>query len=117
MNKGPKPVLSARLLPVRNVGDKEDMKKVFNYLNMPFYGEPPTPMVALHAQRDSLIFERRTIRDDVVPNVVGMGLRDALYVLENLGLKVNVDGVGKVTQQSIIPGTRTKGQTVLLTLN
>ena len=63
------------------------------------------------------LFERRTIKDDVVPNVVGMGLRDALYVMENLGLKVQVDGVGKVVQQSIIPGTRTQGQTVLIKLN
>lgn len=74
-------------------------------------------MVALQARQDSLLFERRTIRDDLVPNVVGMGLRDALYVMENLGLKVNINGVGKVVQQSIIPGTKPKGQTVILTLN
>jgi cell division protein FtsI (penicillin-binding protein 3) len=117
MNKGPKPVLNERLLPTRSIGDQEDMKKVFAYLNMPFYGEPSTSMVALRAKKDSLIFERRTIKDDVVPNVVGMGLRDALYVMENLGLKVQVDGVGKVVQQSIIPGTRTQGQTVLIKLN
>ncbi len=117
MNQGPKPVLSERLLPTGTIGDKEDMKKVFEYLDLPFYGEPLTPMVALRADRDSLIFERRTIRDDVIPNVVGMGLRDALYVLENLGLNVKVDGVGKVTMQSIIPGTRVQGQTVALTLN
>lgn len=117
MNKGPKPVLSVSLLPTRSIGEKQDMKKVFNYLNMPFYGDPETQMVALQARRDSLLFERRTIRDDLVPNVVGMGLRDALYVLENLGLKVNINGVGKVVQQSIIPGTKPKGQTVILTLN
>ncbi len=117
MNKGPKPVLSDRLLPSGTIGDKEDMKKVFAYLDLPYYGDPLTPIAALRAERDSLIFERRTIREDVVPNVVGMGLRDALFVLENAGLKVQEDGVGKVSMQSIIPGTRVQGQTVMLTLN
>ncbi|MFT4667855.1 MAG: cell division protein FtsI (penicillin-binding protein 3), partial [Gammaproteobacteria bacterium] len=43
-------------------------------------------------------------------------LKDALYVLENLGLQVKVSGVGRVRKQSIIPGTRVQGQTVKLTL-
>ena len=40
-----------------------------------------------------------------VPNVVGMGLNDALYLLENCGLTVEVDGYGKVVSQSIEAGT------------
>lgn len=117
MNQGPKPVLNEYTLPHTNIGAKEDMKKVFAFLDMPFYGDPSTSMVALRAKKDSLIFERRTIQDEKVPNIVGMGLRDALYILENLGLKVKVEGVGKVKQQSILPGTKTKGQTILIRLN
>jgi cell division protein FtsI (penicillin-binding protein 3) len=45
-----------------------------------------------------------------------MGLREALFVLENLGLKVEVDGYGKVTRQSIKPGTPVRGQTIRLYL-
>ncbi len=42
-----------------------------------------------------------------------MGLKDALYLLENMGLKVTVKGKGKVIVQSIQPGTAlTKGITV-----
>jgi cell division protein FtsI (penicillin-binding protein 3) len=41
-----------------------------------------------------------------VPNVVGMGLMDALYLLENQGLIVNTRGRGIVSKQSILPGTR-----------
>jgi cell division protein FtsI (penicillin-binding protein 3) len=40
-----------------------------------------------------------------VPNVIGMGLRDALYCLENKGVKVKIIGKGKVVQQSITAGT------------
>ena len=42
----------------------------------------------------------------VVPNVVGLGLRDALFILENHGLRVNVQGTGMVTQQSLKANTR-----------
>lgn len=51
-----------------------------------------------------------------VPDVRGMGLRDALYILENKGLKVKMQGIGRVKQQSIIPGTKAIGQTIELTM-
>ena len=46
-----------------------------------------------------------------------MGARDAVYLLENLGLKVNVEGAGKVKHQSVHPGVAAKGQRVLIHLN
>ena len=51
-----------------------------------------------------------------MPSVVGLGLRDALFVLENKGLKVEVDGYGKVARQSLRAGTVIQGQTVKLTM-
>jgi len=35
---------------------------------------------------------------------VEMGLQDAIYLLEELGLKVVVNGRGKVIKQSLVPG-------------
>ncbi len=40
-----------------------------------------------------------------VPNVVGMGLDDALYLLEKSGLTVEIAGCGRVIKQSIAPNT------------
>ena len=40
-----------------------------------------------------------------VPNVKGMSGMDAISILENLGLKVEVKGNGKVKKQSISQGT------------
>ena len=52
-----------------------------------------------------------------MPNVKGMGFKDALYLLENTGIKVVVKGKGKIINQSIPPGTPlTKGFTVLVEL-
>ena len=115
-NSGPKPKLENATLPTKNIGSKEEMKLLLDYLEIPHYGDPNTEMTVLVAESDSLKLRRRTVPDQRVPNVVGMGLRDALFILENQGLKVRVDGFGRVVQQSIIPGTKVHGQTIKLTL-
>lgn len=52
-----------------------------------------------------------------MPNVLGYGLRDAVYRLERMGLKVKAKGYGSVVEQSIPAGTAIKrGQKVELTL-
>ena len=43
--------------------------------------------------------------NSVVPNVVGMGLDDAIYLLEKRGLTVEIAGYGKIVKQSIAPNT------------
>lgn len=54
----------------------------------------------------------------VMPNVKGMGLKDALYLLETAGMKVQVTGKGKINDQSIAAGVPVaKGQEITLYLN
>lgn len=54
----------------------------------------------------------------VMPDVLGMGLKDAVYLLENKGLRVVASGRGRVVSQSLAAGVAyTKGQKVLLFLN
>lgn len=55
--------------------------------------------------------------DGVMPNVVGMGLRDALFMLESRGLKVRFTGSGTVVRQSLPAGHRIRqGESVSITL-
>lgn len=59
----------------------------------------------------------RNISRVFMPDVTGMGIKDAIYLLENNGLQVQIDGVGKVKTQSIPAGTKIiKGATVTLNL-
>jgi cell division protein FtsI (penicillin-binding protein 3) len=52
-----------------------------------------------------------------MPNVKGMGLRDAVSLLEGMGLKVSHSGKGSVVSQSPAAGSRIKrGNSVNLTL-
>lgn len=52
-----------------------------------------------------------------IPNVIGMGAKDAVFLLESYGLKIHLSGVGKVHTQSIPSGTPVrKGDYITLTL-
>ena len=60
-----------------------------------------------------------TINDVMeVPDVRGLGARDAVYELASRGLKVRSRGCGVVTKQSITAGAKLEpGQTILIELN
>ncbi len=60
----------------------------------------------------------RSVERGIVPNVVGMVPNDAIYLLENFGLRVKLTGSGKVVSQSQSPGTELiKGTQIILKLN
>ena len=68
---------------------------------------------------DSNSYNPETLKliDNLVPNVYGMGARDALYLLEQSGLKVNMTGSGRVVSQTFGPGQKiVKGATIGLVL-
>ena len=72
-----------------------------------------------HAQQSSnaVILQTGEDKSGLVPNVIGMGAKDAVYLLESKGLAVQLYGIGKVRSQSIAGGNRlVKGQTVTLQL-
>ncbi len=60
----------------------------------------------------------RTLIPGLVPNVVDMSLKDAIYLLENAGLKVEVSGRGKVLSQSVMPGRKVnEGEIIVLQMS
>lgn len=73
---------------------------------------------AMAADEDELVESQRPILGNLVPNVVGMGASDALYLMESAGLYVNIYGKGTVVRQSLSPGIKAeRGATVSLTLS
>ncbi len=65
-----------------------------------------------------VIIKDYTYNKKVVPDVKGMVLSDAIYILENSGLRVKFSGKGKVSEQSIDPGTKfLPDETIYLKLN
>ena len=52
--------------------------------------------------------ERKDMPKNVIPDVIGMGARDAVYQLESRGVRTRLRGRGKVKSQSIYAGTAVK---------
>jgi cell division protein FtsI (penicillin-binding protein 3) len=87
-------------------GYGEDIKHVLNAVKISYADSSlKNDWVNVHANNSQAIVKSTTIRKQVMPNVRGMGLKDAVYLLENMGLKVSVKGKGKITAHSIPPGT------------
>lgn len=106
-----KPIYATRNLPNFNIGLKEDFNSVVPFFEIPVDDSVNSSWTVVNAKNDSLKLEpRRAVQKNTVPNVVGMGLRDATFQLEKAGLKVRVRGIGKVKKQSIKPFSTTAGK-------
>ncbi len=117
LNEYKKPILKKNKLPDFDAGKRDDFEKILDYLDINFENNTNSDWTIIRAETDTLSLSNRFVSDDVVPNIVGMGLRDAMHILENRALKVVLSGAGRVRKQSIIPGTPINGQTIRLTLN
>ena len=66
---------------------------------------------------EQIELQELTVQQGRVPNVIGMGAKDAIFVLEKSGLRVSFTGKGKVVSQSVSPGQNvTKGQAISIVL-
>ena len=53
------------------------------------------------------------LKDNIVPNVIGMDVTDAIYLLENMGIKAMFNGQGTVKEQSLHAGDTLKSNSVI----
>jgi cell division protein FtsI (penicillin-binding protein 3) len=99
-------------------GYTKDIKNVFSKLNVSYKDSAAqNNWTHVYAQDAIPVIKGTLIQQKIMPNVKGMGLKDALYLLENIGVKVVSKGRGKIINQSIPAGTPlTKGFTVFVEL-
>ncbi|MFZ1632881.1 MAG: penicillin-binding protein [Chitinophagales bacterium] len=81
-----------------------DFRQILSWLHVNEGFDDNEEWVALNAHGKSASHEAIKTYQYTMPDVRGMGLRDAMYLLETNGLKVKVNGAGKVVTQSITPG-------------
>ncbi len=82
---------------------------VFDMLAQYIYGKTPREVKVVqvdvnNSKTEKIVEKYKT----VMPDLRGFPGKDALYILENMGLKVRMNGSGKVVSQSIPRGTRVK---------
>jgi cell division protein FtsI (penicillin-binding protein 3) len=107
------------MLPLVKAGASKDVKKVIDAVGINCAGTSTAgSWVSATPVEDRIELSPRTTPIGRVPNVVGMGAMDALFLLENAGLQVKLSGKGDVVAQSITPGTAIRrGQTIEIALN
>jgi len=105
--------------PYSKSGNGESLSSAFEYLNLPLNQQGTESLwVSTRSTPEGVISSSREISTQLVPNVVDMGLKDAVYLLESRGLKVVADGRGTVRGQSQLPGsTIRKGTVVVLKMS
>lgn len=111
-------IFVAERIPYLKVGDKNDALTIYKELEVPCETNTDAQWVTYMRQGNAMQVLPKEQMPNLVPNVKGMGLRDAIYLLENAGLKVSINGKGRVRQQSLSPGSRiAKGSKIELELS
>jgi cell division protein FtsI (penicillin-binding protein 3) len=101
-------------LPSSVKGYNSDVQKVLEYANVPVAKEVDKSWIEMENKHGRIEMGDLKISRKTVPDVRGMGLRDAVYILENLGMSVKIKGVGRVQKQSLTPHSRnTHGEIIL----
>lgn len=74
--------------------------------------------ISVEQTDDEVFVNSVEFEENIVPNVKGMNITDAVFVLESMGWKVKFDGYGKVKSQSVKPDTELrKGSVINLVLS
>jgi len=104
-------------LPDSVIGNYTDLLELFKKLKIPF--QLKDKVTWLNARSTNAQFELKGVKmyKNLVPNVVGMTAKDALFLLESKGLSVRIYGMGKVVRQSIVADSEIHaGQVIKLIL-
>ena len=100
-------------------GSSESIKNIFCTLHMSYADSSrDKKWAAIYREKSQPVIKAKNEDQKQIPDVKGMGLKDALFLLESRDIRVTAKGTGKVKQQSISPGTIvSKNQKLILDLN
>ena len=104
-------------------GNKEDMAIVLKDLNIPYKKSNAEGNWITNNKSDSTKITLQNVdiesqlKKGLIPNLEGLSAKDALFLLENNGLHVKLQGFGAIRKQSLEAGTKFyKGSQIVLTL-
>jgi len=104
--------------PEAGNGFRDDINEVLGDLDVRYRKTSREDWVKTRENGDTIRLEGMDLKKGLVPDVRGMSLRDAIYLLENSGLKVRFNGRGRVLRQSPEHGARVyEGSVVSLDMN
>jgi cell division protein FtsI (penicillin-binding protein 3) len=105
------------VLPVIRAGKQQELTLVCNELGISNHSQTEEEWVRSSRNGSGINWKKAQTSKDLVPDVMGMTFRDAVFLLENSGLRVNYEGKGRVIKQSLTAGARVgKGSTIYIRL-
>ena len=117
LHPNPLPKANQKQIPLVRAGFQKDVRLISDQLGIPNESMTAEEWVFGKIESKKIVWKGNTLNQDLVPNVKGMTLKDALFLLENKGLIVRYIGSGKVVEQSIRAGTKaTRGRKITITL-
>ncbi len=94
-------------LPNIKKGKRENIIRIAEELGIDnLSGHPASSLVKAEKVNEKIVISDIEDTNGKVPDVRGMSASDAVFILENAGLRVKIKGVGRVTEQSQKPGTK-----------
>jgi len=110
--------LAKSKIPYAKDGDYKDLNEIYTALNIKTLTNSTIGEWAKTSTgKDKVEIYNKQIPPIYVPNVIGMGIKDALFILENEGFNVQFNGDGTVKKQSLKSGDKIiKGATIILSL-
>ncbi len=110
-------VYQAGIFPVVRSGQQEDLSMILHEFGISNHSTNGSDWVKARINNNAIQWSPNSIKNNLMPDVRGMTLRDAVFLLENKGLEVTIQGKGRVTDQSIWPGSNIEQQNkIVLTL-
>jgi cell division protein FtsI (penicillin-binding protein 3) len=105
-------------LPVIRAGHQQELTVLCNELGISNHSQTEEEWVRSSVSGTGGVQWKKAVNGrDIVPDVTGMTFRDAIYLLENSGLRVSFEGRGRVVKQSLTPGARAqKGSSIFIRL-
>jgi cell division protein FtsI (penicillin-binding protein 3) len=90
-------------LPDAAIGNYTDLTELFKQLQIPYQVKEKVTWLSTRTANAKIELSGIKITNNIVPNVVGMTAKDAVFLLESKGLSVRISGMGKVARQSLAP--------------
>ncbi|MEM8892956.1 MAG: penicillin-binding protein, partial [Bacteroidota bacterium] len=110
-------VYQAGIFPVVRSGQQDDLSMILHELGISNHSTDQSDWVKAKIDNNAILWRPNKTKGEVMPDVRGMTLRDAVFLLENKGLEVSIEGHGRVKDQSIWPGQKIENQSkIMLTL-
>lgn len=103
-------------LPNISQGNSNELKSIYQFFGAKI-NSVNTEWSKTSVNSNNVLLAENEMQSGIVPDVMGMSLKDALFLLESEGMKVSVEGRGNVIRQSVLAGEKLlKGMSISIEL-